>query len=324
MENKILSLSHNDLDGISCQLAIFEKYKKNINFFNTSYNDIEKKLKILEDVITINFKKIFITDLYFKKNNFQQLEKIIKLNPNIKFIYIDHHEYEESEKEIIKKLKKYSNFIFIHSLKVSASKLTFLALKLKNLDLKKLIELVDIYDLWKENNPKFKLAFFLNIIFWEITGKGFFTQIKINKYKIPLNFKEIYKKVIKEKNIYFKELYKNNLIQVKNNILVSFIDHYKNFLIIENPNIKVFIIASISYYGISIRISRAIPENQAKDLKDQILKFCKNNSNIISAGGHLYAFGISLTNSIPFEIYLDIINQIKDIVLKFYNLNFYN
>ena len=158
MENKILSLSHNDLDGISCQLAIFEKYKKNINFFNTSYNDIEKKLKILEDVITINFKKIFITDLYFKKNNFQQLEKIIKLNPNIKFIYIDHHEYEESEKEIIKKLKKYSNFIFIHSLKVSASKLTFLALKLKNLDLKKLIELVDIYDLWKENNRLFMMA----------------------------------------------------------------------------------------------------------------------------------------------------------------------
>jgi len=313
---EVISLSHIDMDGVGCQFCIKETHQ-NILCLNANYNEIIDYLDIVFDRISNSTKKVFITDLSFKTNDILKLQSLVNSYPKIKFVYIDHHEYTEDDWKLLNELKKRDNFLLIHSLKASATKLTFLYTKPKNENLSKLANIINAYDIWLEDDPLFKIGWVYNTLFWDIGMRPFIAELRTNNYKMPSYFKRRYKEIVKEKNDYFKKLFEANLIAIDDDkkFLFAFADDYRSFITIDFPSYKIYVIAS-SYNNISIRFRNLEPE-KAKVIKEAIITTVTNLPQVISAGGHLNAFGVTVDRDASFDDLKEVVQIIQKKIYEF-------
>ena len=291
----ILSLSHSDLDGISCQIVLRAQFGE-IRRMNISYGKIDEYLEIVDEYCYREApKKVFVTDLSFKYNQLEKLSMIASKYKDIKFYFIDHHPFEEEYKHL-----GLSNFTIIISDKASATKLTYLTLKsnygLNNKELEIYVNYVNAYDIWLNNTPEFKVGFVYNELFWSYKINHFWSKFKDN-YKLRNSDKEKYKELILKKNKLFAKLEKSGrVMKFENRILLIFLDEFQGHITIDYPDFLSYIVIR-SYGGVSVRLDSKIANNgeTRKSLVNEILKL----EYISEAGGHNEAFGAIIDNSSP-------------------------
>ena len=290
-------LSHNDLDGYGCILTAI-KMGKPLNYINTGYDNITLNLnKILsESIQTGKIQTLYITDLNFSEPDTILLYSIVKHNPNIDIIYIDHHHYEsEKQNKIFEKMKEFPNFKFIHTQKYSATYIFYQYCLKKGLieydaDYDKVMYLIDVFDNWRDTDPLFKSALYFNDVFIDTINGDFLTYF-INQYKITDELKTKMKDIAIAKQEYYKVLEQNNAIIRFDNILLLMADKFISHMTIDFPNFKYYINGR-SRGAISIRFGKSV-ENPI-EVKNSILKLVESSPFVLSAGGHPSAMGITL------------------------------
>ena len=279
---KIYNLSHYDLDGFGCQLCIHEKFKNNIIFNNCSYSNIKNEInKISFD----DYDLIFVTDLNFNESEQKLLYEKLKTYKG-KFIYIDHHIYETTE--YLDKIKNELNHKIIIDISKSASMKTYEILKLNNENLFNLIKIIDIYDVLREDNPKFKLANYINDYFWEISDEFREKMIKQN-YKFSNEDKEkikSYKNYVKE---YIKDNIKKGIIINTPKLVISFDYKYSNHY--DEFFDKSVLICNIKNKKFSIRLKN---EFDSEKMREYIVEIVKEVFNPYTFGGHSSALGFEV------------------------------
>jgi len=313
-----INLSHNDMDGAGANLVLREKFG-DMESYHVSYGDIVETLQIIDCEITPHTKTLFITDLAFDRECFNELMRITESRPHLNVIYIDHHPYEGDVLEAFEELQTFTNVYTLHRIGTSATKLCYEFTRSEHPDLKNIVTWIDAYDIYKEvEDPhNFKLGWFLNSIFWEIKMPGFKSNLINNDFKVPKFFKELYKQTIVDKDEYFAKLIKNGLVIFDDeaNILLAFCDKHKSNWQMDYPDYDYYV---LPYHtkgnNLSIRITNRLSDSWAKKIKDDVIKYVTQNPWVVSAGGHDHAFGISVNNDMPKDEHLVLIEGIVEII----------
>lgn len=181
---RILSISHNDLDGVGCQIVLGQVYE-NINFVNSSFYKIDETLNC------INFDDydfVFVTDMHPEKES--------SLDISDKIILIDHHE------------SKYNNPAkrrYVVNKNKCATVLTkffiekMYDIKLENLD--ELVNYINDYDMWE---LKFKKSKMLNdLMFYKYRAEEFRDQFMSGR----TTFTDVEKEFLVKQHKLFLETY---------------------------------------------------------------------------------------------------------------------
>ena len=294
-------LSHNDMDGFGCVLSA-RKFDKNISLFNVGYDVITTTIiqisNILKSTVVEN---IFITDLNFSEDDTIELYKLVKHNPSVTITYIDHHPYEtERQHQIFNKMKEFNNFTFIHTEKHCATWIFYKWLLSKNMittsdDYEKLMSLINIFDVWKDKEPLFKLALSLNDIFYEYFGDKFVNIMERNEYKLGGQIKENMIHVIEKKNIFFKKLESEGYITPVNDDILLFISNsYMNHMTIDYPGYKVYINVRMKEDSGALSVRLRDDIDNLKEIKLGIIGAIMETGYVLSSGGHDAAFGVTM------------------------------
>ena len=316
--NERFLLSHNDMDGAGCALVLETKFQFD-SVTHSRYIDIIDNLKIIDENITVHTKSVFITDLMFKDDAFIELFRLAMNHPNVKFIYIDHHSYADKELELLNKFKKMENSIVIHDESKCATKLCFEFINSDDEDLYRFVRFVNAYDIYLEEQPEFRVGFLLNNIFWSIKMNGFKFAMHKNNFKIPKSFITLNEELIEKKNKKFKQLEEQGLIikDEDNQVLLAFSDTYKSDYIHDYPGYKAYVLPYQSNNNISVRF-RDFDEH-ATEAKEKIMQLVNSYPNTVSAGGHEFAFGITISDDAPKDDIFMLIDAIILIVSEYTN-----
>lgn len=161
---RILSVSHNDLDGVGCQILLGGVFK-NIEYRNCSYFNIDKEL------MTINgedYDYVFVTDISPK------IHEILDGFDNL--ILIDHHQNAKNvpEKNLFVNKKYSATFLTNHFL-------TKMYGKEKVQRYSKLVTLINDYDMWI---LKYKGSKALNDLFSMYNAQKFRERFRSGKLSL--------------------------------------------------------------------------------------------------------------------------------------------
>lgn len=153
--SKILSISHNDLDGVGCQIVLGQVYK-NITYVNSSFYKLE------ETLVYVNYDEydyVFVTDMH--------PETVECLNMSDKIILIDHHEseYHDPSKKrfVVSDKKKCATVLVKHFIE------RMYDIKLTQLD--DLVKYINDYDLWELKYRRSKMI--NDLMFYKYRADGF-------------------------------------------------------------------------------------------------------------------------------------------------------
>jgi len=290
----ILSVSHNDLDGISAQI-ILRQFVGELTRMNVSYGKIDEYLEIINEYCQHHRPaQVWVTDLSFTFEQLNKLSNIAKMFPDIQFYFIDHHPFSEDYNQL-----KNKNFMILINQKASATKLTYLFCK-NNIkqnndkDLQNYVEYVNTYDLWIKDSPLFKGSLVYNELFWEFKKDYYFTRFK-DEFKLRNADKDRYIEMMKKKKKLFDKLEKaGRIFRHEKRIFMIFLDDYKNHVTIDYSGFDSYIIVS-SYGGVSIRLRDGLSDDGK--LKDAIIKRVLEHENIETGGGHPKAFGTLIVDA---------------------------
>jgi oligoribonuclease NrnB/cAMP/cGMP phosphodiesterase (DHH superfamily) len=182
---KILSISHNDLDGVGCQILLGAVFK-NIHYINCSYYDIDKELKATNPD---EYDFIFVTDIF--PNDKASLEKFNNL------ILIDHHQTAIHCPE---------NHWFVHKIYSATYLVKHFLDKMYRFEklekYSKIVKLINDYDIW---DRKYKNSSALNYLFSLYHADQFRKRFRTGSLKLT----EYEKTYIIECNEKFNDLYEN-------------------------------------------------------------------------------------------------------------------
>jgi len=316
----VFNLSHYDLDGVGCNIVIYNYFK----IFNTefrkdncSYSKLTEKLFEIDDLISRDYsiKQVFITDLSFEEEQFQILSNISNKHKNVKFFLIDHHPPKSDYKKF-----NSDNLKIIISNKASGTKLSYLFLKSKikneiktkikdknnslyienfnNLlfnsqAMSDFVDIVNSYDLWLKESDNFQKGLELNELFWNYGLDVFFKKFRDN-LELSNNDKVIISKTNDEIDNHFKKIENNNLIFKNNKVLLVFSDKFNNYITLRY-NAKIYFIVDISQPGkFSVRL-RDIPNPEK--IQSSIINKIKSLGELTNIGGHPNAFGFNIKTS---------------------------
>ena len=164
--DKVIHLSHDDLDGFSCQVLTEIAFKEKVECTNTSYGDVSKKIREILSVLRNVDKKILfmITDVNLKEEDCILIKDFLEETDHVNVVLLDHHATGAEEAEKYDWYHLDTNF--------SATKLTYIFLTehLGNIleEVQYYKEIVNTYDLWlEENEEEHKLGSFFNEIVFE-------------------------------------------------------------------------------------------------------------------------------------------------------------
>lgn len=136
-EDKILSLSHCDSDGLACQIVLANVFK-NIKFSTQSFYKVDS---IIQFIDLDKFDHVFITDI------FPSVQKL--LDRSDKFILIDHHDssiaYHDPKK------MRFNDITMCGAALTKKFIEAYYKIKLSHLD--RYIYLVNDYDMWFHKDP---------------------------------------------------------------------------------------------------------------------------------------------------------------------------
>ena len=294
MTNEIVVMGHNDLDQVGCLLSIYAAFPdKNIIFFECNYQNMLEVMDNVERYIQQhNTQTLFVTDLAFP-DELNYIQRLSKMAPE--FLWIDHHEYQEGYFENI-------DFKYFHDYDRSATKITYeLFSKLFKTEdekyhrLHQIMELTDIYDLWKTESPHFNAAQDLNNFSKTYSTEAFARYLHENDYKLPHNFKAYVEQYNADKQAHIDKLEKNNLIFRNGKISVIFTDDYINECVIrEFEEFKPYVVMIVNSYGlIRFRLSREENNEWHDEIKSKVKQAILQGEQ----KGHLHAFTIKIYNT---------------------------
>ena len=315
----VCSLSHNDLDGISSQIVL-KQVHQNIKLYNCNYDKIDEYIEYLDnDCHHFRPSIVYVTDLSFSYEQGKHLAHLVHDHPGVKFVYIDHHPYEEKLESLFQKMsKKLDNFTYVHTEKACATKLTYKYLvKQYGLDderLGKYVEQVNAYDIWQMESEHFKGGFLLNELFYKKRLKPYYFEM-VNRYQITDTHKQEYKALVKEKNKYFDGVKEQGLIFTEENKMFIFADQFKSWVTVDWSEYDIHVIGS-TYARISVRLNGKYSTEEAKEIQEHVIEH-KDMTDVVSMGGHYHAWGVTLENGTPIERLIYHMSDLNKILAKF-------
>lgn len=267
---------HNDLDAVGCEICIRKKFLIDKVFY-TNYADFEDKVNaLIAYAKEHNDDQLIIADLSFaeRQNTLKQICDNFKM-----VLHIDHHSYPEGffdfePKYVYKKIINTAH---------CAAKLCRMAFKLEDKFLTDLIDIIDIYDCWRDQHKDFDKAQDLNDYFWNV---GYEPFMELFKTGYPDDFEKVTKAINIERNKRIEELEKNNLImRSKGFNKITFVfdfDVFNPVMIKDMRNGQEFVIG-IQHNIVKFRINQKTPLMK-QSLEELRLKVAGKVT------GHLYAF----------------------------------
>lgn len=292
----IISLSHNDMDGVGAQIVLNKTYP-DITTLNTSYGKVSEYIEIISDMLIsrTNIDEVYITDLNITELEMVTLYNLSKQYPHIIFNYIDHHDYDYEPQKY-----KRNNLHIAVSKKFCSTKLTYGFCKAhKNLkpdkDLTYFVNVIDAYDLWQTENLLFQEGLRLNELFWSLMVRNFYLRFKdITKLRMVDNEK-IDAMFIKKNKIFTKLKESGRLFTAENkSVLLCFLDVFRSHITLDFPGYWCYV--NVTLYGnVSIRLSTSFTELEAIHMKNTLVDFSMSLPSVVSAGGHIHAMGITST-----------------------------
>lgn len=235
-DSKILSLSHNDLDGVTAQIVLGHIFK-NIQYMNTSYyriNDVAQ---------TLNYNAydwVIMTDIAPSE------KYIMDLSDNI--ILLDHHKTASQHHNP-------SNMRFVTE-NMCAAKFTkkffekYYNIKLTDLD--EIVRLTNDYDMWIHNDPKSKE---INDLMFYRYRPDKFRELYFDGHT---NFNEDEINWLEKRKKEFKDLY-NNLNIFEFDSIKGCVAESKEFIneisekLLKEEGYRIIFIRNPSHGRISIR-----------------------------------------------------------------------
>lgn len=302
-----LQVTHNDMDGIVCHMII-KKFRPNLSYYSTTYNNIQEKLESLHDRLSYDksIQEVFVTDLSFNQEQFSDLIKIVEEFHIVKFVFIDHHPvlFDIVDSNNLKNLE------LILDTSMSASKLTAEYFSLSNT----FIEAVNAFDTWDNKSKYFRYGFMLNSLFWDYRANSFIAQFK-NMQKPSERNLEDFEKIKAKKDQHFQALKNKGLLISSEGVLISFMDKHLNWVQIDYPD-EEFYINATSYGTINIRIGDKVPEEKAGELKRILSESLVAEEWFVDIGGHPRAFGIAHNGSNDHLIIVECVKHIVNEISK--------
>ena len=305
---ELIVFSHNDLDCLGAMVAIEYRFptvpKK---YFHTNYANIKT---IVDDILAYQKENgnhhILIPDVSFADGK-DELTKIYETFEHV--THIDHHLYPEGFWD------DYPNMKVVWDKTKCAAKLTheYLGNAGKNESLDKLINIIDIYDLWQTDSPAFDFAQDLNEYFWASIDYGVIEPLvqKIVQagYKLPDDFKEVSAKIKESYTNAIASYEERQLIQRASKITIAFIDDWFNqVLISEMNNGQHFVIGANSKGIIRIRVN---PDAGYTVEQLDELRLKTTGTKTI---GHMHAFTYKMKSSISFDNLVLEVQRITEII----------
>lgn len=280
INSKVLNISHNDMDGVGCNIVLNNAFK-NVTFINTNYDDINEYLEEL------NLKKydiIIISDISPET----QPEILDAIDRPV--VLLDHHEtalhFHNPDK-----------FRFI-DVKISGTMMckifceTVLNISLSYLD--ELVFLINDYDMWHKTDER---STKMNILFYFYWEKKFYQRF----FQGVVEFTDAEKQYIHKKEVEFEETWQKLEYYELSSINAAICDSFK-FLNeiaerILNEGIDIVIIRNTKTQKLSIR-SKLDDFKLGPFLKERDL-----------GGGHPKAGAITYKNHEDFKEKLDLLER---------------
>lgn len=321
MENEILFFTHNDMDALGCMLCTKKALpNKRFKYWHTNYQNIPQQV---DDIVRYQHqnrnKFIFILDISFSNNKRELLELI---NTNAQILFIDHHLYPENYFDDL----TMPNFKYIHDKSKSATMLSYEYFikedKSLHEDFYKIVNLIDVYDIWQVNRSEFLAAQYFNEYFWknasEMSTENLMYKIINDGWKVPNDFKGTMNNIVNEIKETKGSLEKRNLIYRSEYITIIFTDKYFNWVVQDefkkHENEKDVCIIVSDWGLIRVRINER--SSLTKDQKDELREYFTGTKNI----GHENAFTWKIQEQVNFENIMknveNVTNYINEEIIK--------
>lgn len=248
---ELVVFTHSDLDAAGCVLNIeFKLPSIPKKYFYTNYGDIEKiTQEVIQYIKENNIQSLLMADVSFATNK-ECLAEIMELGIDVTLI--DHHQYPEDFFSDFPSLK------LIHDTSKSATLLCNEYLKNtgKNENLDKLTKIIDVYDIWQINDPKFNFAQDLNEYFWRYSIPVFCKGVQEAGWNLPHDFLPVVRHIRQEYTNGIKDYEERGLIQRGGKITLCFGHDWFNQILIREMNQGQDFVIGLSSYGIiKVRIS---------------------------------------------------------------------
>lgn len=292
---KAVTLTHNDFDGLGSLLMLMIKFKPQAHFF-TNYHDFDNAVKqVIQYKRENDADTLLIADLSFSDHP-ELLERLNMVFEGNIFL-VDHHMYPDGF---------WDNFSFkrIIDTERCATRILFEDLKL-NEDIKDIefrerakafVELVDIWDCWRDEDPKFEPALYCNELFSSLKSDNA-SLIKIARDQIGhklgifqdiTSFKQVYLNGYQE---FLKNLEDSKLIWRYPGVTFVFSWDFMPKLLMDEYARGTKIVVAIQYGIVKVRCNHhaGLTEEWLNNLRHQLTgmdKFC-----------HLHAFTYKLDNA---------------------------
>lgn len=293
INKSVISISHNDLDGVCCQCLI--RWELNdVHYQPTSYHRLDDTLGDLFDNLSYNqsLNTVIISDISLRYNQLLKIKEMTEQYPKVKFIVADHHVRDKKILEVYKTMPK--NFIDLYSVKQCSSLILYQYFGINNIRLKELTYTVNAYDMWNTKEPEFEDSLVLNELYEATTHNTFFNGIGFHgSLKEELNRKKT--KIETKIKKFKKTIDTNEYIYYNDTIVIAHIDKYKSILQYElNKPISIIISSNLNF---SIRLSNDLTDANLRRYSNLFFDyFNKNNYDFYYAHKQVFGFNSNSIN----------------------------
>lgn len=312
--NEWVVLTHNDGDALGC-IAVLEETIKPKRYFYTNYADLDKQLQNIIDYVKLyKIYNVVIPDVSLANNRDKLIElirELKKINSNYKLQIFDHHLYDEN----------YWNGVQAevhHDLNKCACKILFnyYSKKYNLFNLIPLIDILNTFDIWLKDDPKFLEALIFNEFFLNFKQNNnsrivdFYYLLKANNYQynaIVGNYKQ---QVLADFEQYRKNALERGTMQKsKSGVPITIVTSwdYFNFVVYSEHKIMQDVVVGIQRNIFRVRVRKnAFSDKALGNIRKQLC----GTDNI----GHNLAFSYRIEKFTESE---DIINEIKHLTKVF-------
>lgn len=308
--NVWVTLTHNDGDALGC-IAVLEETIKPKRYFYTNYADLDKQLQNIIDYVDLNkIYNVVIADVSLA-NNREKLVDLIrtlkKINPKYKLQIFDHHLYPDN----------YWNGIqaeVYHESDKCACKILFnyFSKKYNLFDLISLIDVLNVFDIWLKDDPKFLDALVFNEFFLNFKQNNnsrivdFYYLLKTNHYEYNFVVGNYKKELLKTFEEFRKSVLDQGIMQrSKTGAPITILTTWEffNFFVFYEHKALQDVVIGVRNGIFRVRIRKNV---YSKNALNEIRKELCGVENI----GHDLAFSYKIDKFTESE---DIIEEIKRI-----------
>lgn len=272
-EKKIIVFTHNDLDAFGSLAVIKEKFKGyEFEVHHTNYSNIPEKVDVICNSVMNEKPAMFIcADVSFSTSEpeFVRLTEFM-LTQDIHFWFFDHHLYSDGFFDSIS--ERNPKFKYWWDKTKCATKICYDVLLSKDPktptleNLERLVQYIDVYNIWQWKDSKFQASQFLNEYFWaKVNVQGdngielLAEEFRQDDYNIPSDFQPIVQKIKSDQDAHLVKVEESGLVfrntEHKTTLYFSE-EHFNPFMIKEHLAGQWYVIQIYTWGLIKVRISQ--------------------------------------------------------------------